>query len=267
MDIRIEHDLQEVVTPLQLAPARVLRVHAEAINDSAFEARLGFQEAMREVFDRPTPYILRSPFVDRATVDKPEALVYPRYMGGKGVDPAKVLLAQAKGGARRNKRFEVALQRAGILPPGMAAVPSDGIDPAHMDAYGNVKGSFIVQLMSYLNAFSEQGYRANMTDKRRANLAKRGKSENGYVRINGVEYFVSHGPGERNGKQQHLPAGIWSRRGIHGSILAPVFLFTKRMPSYTQSLDLRQVGEAAVNKRYRASFDQRIERILSRDRG
>ena len=33
------------------------------------------------------------------------------------------------------------------------------------------------------------------------------------------------------------------------------------------ALDLRQVGEAAVNKRYRASFDQRIERILSRDRG
>lgn len=260
--IHIEHDMQRLMSKLQLAPERINRAHVAAINDVAFEARADLQDAMREEFDRVTPYMTRSVWVNRATEADPTATVWPRYMGGKGVDPAKILLAQVRGGPRRSKRFEVALQRAGILPPGMAAVPAGGIDPAFIDAYGNVKGSFIVQLLSYLKAFGEQGYRANMTDKRKGSLAKRGKTESGYATINGVQYFVSHGPGERNGRMQHLAPGIWAKSGIHGSTVRPVFLWSKRMPSYTKTINLQRIGEIAVRSRYEKALTARLARLL-----
>lgn len=262
MNLRIEHDLSGLVQRLGIAPERLVRAHVDSINDVAFEARPEFQREMEERFDNVTPYLTRSVWVEKATVQNPEAKIWPRYMGGKGVDPAKILRAQVTGGPRRNKRFEVALQRAGILPAGMAAVPADGMDPAFIDAYGNVKGSFIVQLLSYLNAFSEQGYRSNMTDKRRKALAKRDKTESGFVRINGVEYFVSRGRGEFNGRQQHLAAGIWSRRGIHGSDVRPVFLWTKRMPAYQRRLSPQLVAQRVINRRFGPAFSARLARIL-----
>lgn len=262
MDIRIEHDLDVIIRSFRGAPERIVRAQVAAINDVAFDARMIMQDEMRTQWDRVTPYMIRSVWVERATEQRMEAKVWPRYMGGKGVDPAKVMLAQVRGGPRRSKRFEVALQRAGILPSGMAAVPADGIDPAHIDAYGNVKGSFIVQLLSYLRAFGEQGYRANMTGKRRDKLANRGRTEKGYATINGVEYFVSYGRGERNGRMQHLPAGIWSRSGIHGSIVQPVFLWSKRMPTYSKTIDLRRLAETSARRTYAAAFARRLGKVL-----
>jgi len=260
--LTIEHNLQDLLASLQVAPERVLRAQVQAMNDVAFDVRTEWQDEMRRKFDRVTPYVLRSIWVQRAALGRVEATIYPQYMGGKGVDPAKVLMAQVKGGARRSKRFERALQTAGILPAGMAAVPGSGLDAGQMDAYGNVKGSFIVQLLSYLQAFGEQGYRANMTAKRRNSLAKRGTTERGHATIGGVEYFVSQGPGERNGRRQHLAAGIWSRRGIHGSDVRPVFLFTRRMPGYTKTIDLKQIGERVVRAKYSPAFSKRLGRVL-----
>lgn len=260
--ITIEHNLQDLMASLQVAPERVARAEVNAMNDVAFEVRAEWHAEMQRQFDRPTPYIMRSVWVERATVARPLATIWPRYLGGKGVDPAKILLAQARGGPRASKRFERALRTAGILPAGMAAVPSSYIDPQHIDAFGNVRGSFIVQLLSYLQAFGEQGYRANMTQRRRDALAQRGRTERGYATINGVQYFVSYGPGERNGRQQHLAAGIWSRRGIHGSDLRPVFLFTKSMPTYNRTLDLQSIGERVVSARYATAFARRLGRVL-----
>jgi len=262
MDLRVTHDMKALVEAFARAPERLARAQVESINDTAFQLRPDLQREMEDKFDRVTPYLVRSVWVTKATASDPVAQVWPRYMGGKGVDPAKILKAQAKGGVRRSKRFEVALQRAGLLPAGMAAVPGDGIDPAHVDAYGNVKGSFITLLLSYLNAFSEQGYRSNMTDKRRKTLAKRGKTESGYVRINGVEYFVSRGRGEFNGRQQHLAAGIWSRSGTHGSDLKPVFLWSRRMPSYTKLIDFPVVAQRTINRVYYRAFAKRAARLL-----
>lgn len=264
MRLQIEHDMAGLVDRLMLAPERLARVSMDTINDVAFDVRGDYQQEMLANFDKVTPYILKSIWVERATSGRPQATVYPRYNGGKGVDPGKVLAAEVRGGARRSKRFEIALQRAGILPVGMAAVPASGLDASKMDAYGNVKGSYIVQLLSYLKAFGEQGYSANMTDKRKATLARKGKSQRGYATINGVQYFVSHGRGERNGKSQHLAPGIWGRSGIHGSKVVPIFMFTNRMPWYSKLIDLKQVGDASVQYHYPRRFSARIGKVMGR---
>ena len=53
-----------------------------------------------------------------ATAAKLSVTIEPTYMGGKGIDPQKILDAQTWGGRRRDKRSEVALKRAGILSAG-----------------------------------------------------------------------------------------------------------------------------------------------------
>lgn len=228
-----------------------------ALNGTAFAIRDKIVEVMRRVFDRPTPYVLKSVLVRKATRENLAVEVYiDFYGGGKAVAPEKILLAEVFGGQRRNKRAELALQRAGLMLPGMVMVPAAA---APTDGYGNVPGSFIVRLLAYFKTLGEEGYSGNMTDRSRAKLSGKGRWVNGRFvpatakgydakagaaayRKGGVEYFVSHGKGERTGKgawknggTQRLPAGIWQRTGLHGAVVRPVFLFV-RLPSYAVRL-------------------------------
>lgn len=226
---------------------------AEALNDVAFDVRRKYQREITTVFDRPTPYILRSVLVHKATAERMTATVGPTKTLGKGVDPANVLAAQIAGGRRRDKRSEVALRRAGILPNGYAtAIPANPF-PGSEDAYGNLKGSFITTLLSYFSAFGEQGYRANMTAAKRRKLAARGTTAGGYKTIGGYELFVSYGR-LRGGKTAHLAPGFWARSGIHGSTLRPVLMFV-RAPSYTRRLDMNTIGNRAAMQ---ATFERRL---------
>ena len=213
---------------------------AKALTDAAFEARKTIQANMDTSFDGVTPYIKRSIQVDKATPDKMVATVEPKYMGGKGVDPQNILWASIYGGRRKHKASENAFRLAGILPRGYSIVPG-GACP--VDRYGNIRGSFMIQLITYFQAAGEQGYKANMTIKRKAKLAKEGRTANGYKTINGVIYFISQGelPGGKGVHDQanrtiHLHPGIWSKTGIHGSDVKPIIMFVKE-PTYKTRLD------------------------------
>jgi hypothetical protein len=234
---------------------------ADALNDSAFRLRSEMQAEMGRVFDRPTPYILRSVQVKKATAEKMVAEIGPTYMGGKGVDPEKILQAEVLGGRRRDKRSEVALRRVGILPAGYVTVIPKNPLPGSDDGRGNLRGPFITQLLSYLQAFGEQGYRANMTQKRKDKLANVGRSANGYKTINGVQYFVSLGelPGgkgvhDHKNRSIHLAPGVWARSGMHGYILRPVLMFV-RAPTYAVRLSMEKL---ARNTDVQAQFEKRI---------
>lgn len=264
-------------------PRQVRYAGAQALNDTAYKARADWQQEIARVFDRPTPYIANSIRVEKtAKTDSLQAIVRPRYPGGKGVEPADVLLAEIFGGTRRAKRFELALRSAGILPPNMAAVPATWLlaDPAAGDGYGGIKGGFIVRLLAYFNAFGEQGYKSNMSDKGRASLAKKKLvkskfSKARYLAIKGVEYFVSRGRGSNvvsrqnladgkfaDGHDQNLPLGIWQRSGVHGADVKPVFLFT-RMPRYKVRLDLPALTQRALSVHFPPAYRARLTAALA----
>ncbi|MDP3651060.1 MAG: hypothetical protein Q8R67_05185 [Rhodoferax sp.] len=229
---------------------------AKAINDTAYQVRRSMQNEFTGVFDRVTPYVLRSVQVKQATADTLNATIEPTYYGSKGADPQLVLRAQEFGGTRRDKRSEVALRRVGILPAGyQTAIPKTPY-PGSNDGYGNLRGAFIVQLISYFQAFGEQGYRANMKDKRKATL--RNKQGIGSIAAKavfqntlGVRYFVSYGR-LRSGKDRHLAPGIWAARGIHESNVKPVLMFV-RTPVYKPRINMERIGNAADADNYLSS--------------
>lgn len=228
----------------QLSGPEFREATAKALTDAGFEARKVAQQEIDRSFDRPTPYIRRSIQVAKATADKLTATVEPTYMGGKGVDPQNIVRHNVFGGTRTVKASERALQRIGILQPGYSLVPGSACP---LDAYGNIPRGFMKQLLTYFQALSEVGYKANMTAKRKAKLANMGRSERGYKTINGVVYFVSWGKLRDNGTR-HLHYGIWSKTGIHGATVKPVLIFV-RTPAYGARLDFEgRPVQAALDK-------------------
>lgn len=244
----------------RLSRGKLQDASVKAVNDTGFEVRRAMQGEMGSVFDRPTDYILRSPRLVMATRERPTGVIEPAYRGGKGIEPQKILKANALGGRRRDKRSEVALRRAGILPNGyQTAIPASPF-PGSEDGHGNIKGSFLVQLLSYFRAFGEQGYRANMSDARRKALLTRGgaKARQAGPTI-GRRYIVAYGQlrggarwtqkGENDQRASNLAPGIWALVGRTGADVRPVLMFV-RAGDYTVRLDLDKIGQRADVENY-----------------
>ena len=241
----------------KLGGEEMRRAMAKALNDSAFEGRKVLQEQMRSTFKGGvTPYLRNSIYVTQASADKLQAVIEPRYMGGKGVDPKNILMASIYGGVRKRKRSEVALSRAGILPSGYVTVPGSACP---LDAYGNIKGSYLVRLISYFQAFGEQGYRANSTTKTRKKLRNQ-QVVNGFKTTLGVRFFVAYGS-LRGGKTGHLHPGIWSAAGTHDVKVQPILMFVKQ-PTYKRRLDFFGKPVKAALDKFNPRFRYHMRTII-----
>ena len=134
--IKITIDTKALAAGLQATQRKVDRCAAIALTKTAQHAQKAVIAEMPRVFDRPTPYALRGTRVKPANykTGRMEASVEFKTDVSKGTPAEKYLHAEVFGGARRLKRFEVALQRIGVLPAGMVVVPGKGIK---LDAYGS----------------------------------------------------------------------------------------------------------------------------------
>ncbi|MGD0275913.1 MAG: hypothetical protein ABSB79_07645 [Syntrophales bacterium] len=199
---------------------------------------------MMSVFDRPTPYTLGSLYIKPATKSEQNSWVWMKEFAGKGTPAYKYLYPQIYGGDRQLKRFERALQYKGVLPEGMYCVPGQG---ANLDSYGNMSTGQIVQILSYFQAFGEQGYRANITEKGRAKLAKGTKTKQG------ISYFALQQP------YKNLKPGIYMRAVFNwGGAIKPIIMFVKK-PHYKKRFFFFEVGQAEANEKWRPIFDAALD--------
>jgi len=258
--------LDRAVKQARDVPRQVRFASSRALNDVAFAARQDVQNFMVDNFtgrggEIPTPWVLQSITVGPAKPDNLVATVYPRYLGGKSVDPSNVLNPEVHGGVRKAKKAEVALRRIGILGPDQYVVPGSA---APLDVYGNIPGPFWVHLLSYFQAFGEQGYRANMTARTKARWAAKGRNANGFMKTFGVEYFVSFGKRRSlsQGGAQNLPAGIWSRTGTGGSDVKPIVMFV-RMPHYRVRFPIEQIVGKTVAEQLPFRFHTRLAEAMA----
>ena len=251
LELKIEN-LEKVSAALAKLSGPQARVaYANAINDTGFMVRRAMQAELGK-FDRVTPFIQKSPKLVAATPAKLSARILPTLdsrnlptTGGKvGVDPQDVLQAQEFGGRRRDKRSESALRRAGILPSGyQTAIPATPY-PGSDDGRGNLSGRFLQQLLSYMQAYSESGFKANMTARRKRAVHK------GTAKALGRRYFVSYG----RLRGQHLAPGIWAAQGTHGVDVRPVLMFV-RTPTYRPRISMDRIARDSGAQDY---LDKRV---------
>lgn len=212
-----------------------------AINRTAQKVRAREQHEIRDVFDRPTPFIQNSVFIKPSNKNNLTAIV---NLKDQGRAPAsKILRAEIGGGERRLKAYEIALRSIGALPDGMLTVPGEA---ARIDQFGNVAASQIRQILSYFRANRDVGYTSNSTDKTRAKLAKGSKKKAG------LSYFVG-APG--GGKS---PLGIWQRSALGlftgpSKPLQPILIFV-RSTNYEPIYDFEFVARTTVNKEFDGEF-------------
>lgn len=216
----------------------------QAVNQTAFATRQRWTEVMPQVFDRPTSLTMRAVLYRKATAQSLAAEVFLRDDAFKGAPPAKYLRAQVDGGARRQKRSEVWLQRAGILPPGMFTVPGQG---ANLDNHGNVPGSQITAILSAMRAQQDayQNVTAASTKRRRSRRRRRGG-----------EYFAVR---QARGK---LQPGIYERIDTgFGSAVRSVLFFVKNV-SYRARYEIYGLAQKIYDGEFPFHFERELEKAV-----
>lgn len=246
MKVTVRHDFSRLLAEVRGMEKQVPFATALALTRTAQRVKEAEEKEMKDVFDRPTPYTMQSVFMRPATKSSQEAVVWLKDFGGKGTPAVKFLIAQIQGGTRRPKRFEKALEAAGVMPSGYRAVPGEA---AKLDMFGNMDRGQIVQILAFFKAFPEAGYKANMSDKRRKSMARGSKTQQGY------SYFVGR-PGDR------LPLGVWQRfRLAHGSSIKPVMIFVPNA-AYKAVFDFFYVGKTVFEKHFHTEFRRAMEEAM-----
>jgi len=217
MDFDIRSNASEVVRQLtDLQKRKLPQAYLNAADRTGRYVYAALRSEMSEVFDRPTPWTLGGLRYQQPTSSRPLVRIWLEESPGKGIPAAKFLSAEITGGNRAQKRFERALQIAGLMPSGSVAVPGR---QAPLDAYGNVPASFIRRVLSDLQAAGEQNRKR--TRRLRSNY-----------------FFVPP-------KGSHLkPAVYWH---MPGGLLGVVFIFASAA-SYRSRYDFYGVGQRAYDR-------------------
>jgi len=256
----LEQNLRNIEKETRKATRLAINTTAKKIADEA-------NAEISRVFDRPTPRTAKAVKVwQHARYDNDlTAIVNVDDGGGKNrmnargfkgtIFPAQYLAAQVFGGTRVLKRYELALQKKGLMPSGMFAVFAKRSNA--LDQYGNLPASKIVQILQYFEAFPEQGYRTNMKAKSKADMAA---AKGRYKKLKwGFAYF-------RGGRGTGLPDGIWERHYPQGqsgkSFIRPVLIYV-RTSSYGVRFKFFDIGKRVIDQTFKAEFNRELSRLLA----
>lgn len=251
MQIKVETNFANVRAAMQKAASQVPFAASVALNKTADAARRDVVDNMRNVFDRPTPWVLNSLRVKRST--KASLVAEVAFKDKNSVESSRSMIEpHVFSGKRRFKAMEVRLWKAGYLPDGWNAVPGEA---ANMDGFGNMSPGQISQLLNVLGTYTEAGY--NKANERTvARLAKGNVKKNQY----GFVYWVNR-VGDPKGR--HLQPGVYQRfTTAFGTSLKPVLIFVKRA-NYKARLPMYDLVNAAAAREFPGEFDKAFEQAMA----
>lgn len=250
----------------QFSDRRFAAAVATALTRTAASGRQVVQQAAAASFDRPTPYTLRQIRFVSASAQKLVSAVgfnvaaiqdeFGRVIRfadlGPGNTPAgEYLPPNVTGGTRRLKRMEVALQAAGLLPPGWFAVPGQG---ARIDAYGNVSKGQVIEVLSQLRLQMVAGSSRNISTQARSAIRAQRRA--------GGRYFAVP-VGDTTGRQP----GVYQREFV-GRNITPVFVFVRGV-NYKPRFPFERIVQGHVAARLPVEMDralrEHIARVAARD--
>lgn len=210
------------------------------------------EQEIGRIFDRPTRFTRQAIRMWPASKEQLRAVVWLRDDMEGGIKPSNYLTPHIDGGGRKLKRFERMLARIGVLPSGWRAVPGQG---ARFDSYGNMSSGQIVQILSYVQAFSEQGYRANKTADQRARMSK-GRQGRSY----GKAFLVVTPNG--SARTRHLTPGIYEQTITgFGTAIRPVLIFVSRA-QYRTRWRFEEIGDDVIEAEFSKVMDAALAQAL-----
>jgi hypothetical protein len=231
-------------------------------------AKKDHKRYVNKVFDRPTKWtenateVLKSSRSAKSTRNM-KAIVKLKATAFKAVGATQYLKAQAMGGVRADKRSEKLMRDKGILPSGYQTI----VMPKYQDRHGNIRGSLVVKILSYLRSFSEQGYNMNRPyipeGKNGITKAaiKASQRTEAAIAKNADKYFVL--TNRKTGKK----IGIFERKGRAtknnplGNI-EPVLMFVPT-PRYTKRYDLPGQVEGVVKRHWLNRWQSNYAKALA----
>lgn len=216
---------------------------SKALNETAFMARSAVMMSMRSFFDRPMPYTVNSLYVKKSTKRDLQAQLFWKAWASKGASAEKYLEHNIRGGSRKPKRSELLLRQAGLIGSDQWLVPANS---APLNAYGNIKHSYVIKMISALQA-SFDGQQ-NSTK-----AAKRNK------------FFVA-GPSmgrKMAGGNLRMHSGkvIMMRRGSGAGDFKP-FMFITRPPRYSRIFQFYDIADNAFRRLYKGNFSAALKYAL-----
>lgn len=235
-------------------------VTANALNDLAFMIRTKEIETMGRVFKNPRPETLRNIRVRKAT----KSNLTTTIMFNQIWDWDEYMVTQIEGGPRPMKRSEKAF--------GHYYVPGPG---AILDQYGNVSGTQIQQIMSYLGRFKERGFKMNRTVGRKAALGKgmkdyfiiesagKGLKPGVYLRVDNSQGQMLYAKALASKKRGTKKADVRSQmRGRLERGIVPVLLFVNKAPTYRARFPFYEVANKVVSEQGQSVFATRLEQAI-----
>lgn len=255
MKVIVTSNIESFRRDLDKARSQVPFATSVALNKAATKAQVAVQAEMRRVFDRPTPWVINSLRVVRATKTKltAELAFKDAWSSSAGEVGGKTMIEpHVIGGSRAYKGMEVRLRRLGLLPDGWNAVPGGA---AKLDPNGNMSAGQITQLLNVLGTYTEAGYnKANANTVKR--LAKGNVKKNQY----GFVYWVN--PVARGAKGRHLQPGVYQRVTTgFGTSLKPVLIFVKRA-KYRVRLDFYGIAQTVADKEFPIEFNKAFDEAI-----
>lgn len=236
--ISIQADVKEAMRALDVVSKRQIPYATVLmLNELAKTSKISTEKQIKGKLDRPTNYAQRMIGIKYA--NKVNLTSQVNVRGSVSGGETKVLGHLFAGRGRSGKGFEGALVDRGIMPRGMWAMPGEG---APLDQYGNIRRSFIKQLISYLTSFKVVKKSAQFENRQRKQVKGATTSQ----------YFVVN-----QNKQGGLPMGIWQHIGFgSGKSFRPVIMFVSKEPVYDRYFDLDRTARDVIAQDASYEFDR-----------
>jgi hypothetical protein len=249
MVARVHVDIRDAIGKINLIDRESRIVAYWAVKATVDDMQKGLRREMQRLFDRPTPVTLNSLYgkypAKRVSAEfrGEVGIKDDEHVGMKGrwkLPASRFLLPQIYGGPRSIKAFERMLQRRNILPERLSAVPGEGM---RLDAYGNMSRGQLVQILSWFDSFTQDGYRANMGRQGRVKLGR------GTKRRRGVRYFAVNESGQR------FRPGIWMTTETSFGWSEPICVIAfVRRPQYRQRFHFHLVAREIADRELLVNF-------------
>lgn len=236
---------------------------AVALTRTAKQVEAKTYDVMRGVFDRPTPFTMRSLRTKHATKTDLVAEVFVKDKEIRsGYSSATILQQHFSGGSRQVKQMEHVLRSKGYMNSGEYLVTASG---ARLDKYGNISKGQLVQILSQIGVV-RAGFDSSPTKSKRSkrNVAKAGqifwssgKGSPG-TRAHSGRLKFDYSSGDYTGHRQNLPKGAWVRAGRSVKCL----LLVVKSVRYRRTINLQTVASQVVSKNFKGNFDKALAEAL-----